>query len=59
MSFFYLFRNAATGGATPSAILGAAMGIPGANAPASRKYTNIYFKEVFLCCFTDCMGIGF
>ncbi|KAJ8715985.1 hypothetical protein PYW08_013270 [Mythimna loreyi] len=30
-------RNAATGGATPSAILGAAMGIPGANAPSSPK----------------------
>ncbi|XP_050549241.1 target of Myb protein 1 isoform X1 [Spodoptera frugiperda] len=30
-------RNAATGGATPSAILGAAMGVPGSNAPTSPK----------------------
>lgn len=30
-------RNAATGVATPSAILGAAMGIPGTNAPASPQ----------------------
>ncbi|XP_075978726.1 target of Myb1 membrane trafficking protein isoform X2 [Anticarsia gemmatalis] len=30
-------RNAATGAATPSAILGAAMGVPGTNAPASPQ----------------------